>query len=101
MSALNLLLKEADSPYNDGTVAGDIEDGYYTMGRVGAIPALALASLGIAKGKGAKQKALYGLAGAGAGFAGTFAGKAGLDAYKNHKEKQREKIMAEMQAGAM
>ena len=101
MNALDLLLKEADSPYNDGTVSGDVKDGYYTMNRVGAIPAVGLAGVGLMKGKGAKQKLLYGLAGAGAGFAGTFAGKAGLDAYKNYKEKEREKIMAEMQAGAM
>ena len=92
------LLKQAE--YEDG---GDVQDkpladGYMTMQRYGAIPAAALGAYGVYKGKGFKGKSVYGLAGVGAGFVGTMAGKAGIDEYKKYKQAKLQEEQAKLQA---
>jgi len=87
MRAYNYLLKKAD----DETIGDEVRDGYYTMAQRGAIPAVLLGTLAAYKSKGLKSRAIHGLAGVGAGYLGTFAGKTGYDMYKHHQRKKAEK----------
>ena len=91
-----MLLKQAD--FKD--VKEDVKDGYYTMTQYGSIPAFVLGTIGAYKAKGLKNKAIHGMAGIGAGFAGTFAGKTALDLYKDYKAKkdmEQQQIMQALQ----
>ena len=103
MRAISLLLKESVDVNGDGreTLKDDILDGYYTMGRMGAVPAFVLGSIGAYKAKGAKNRIVHGLAGVGAGYLGTFAAKAAYDAYQRHKHKKQEEALAALQMQGM
>jgi hypothetical protein len=71
------------------------------MTQYGSIPALLLGATGAYRAKGLKNKVLHGMAGIGAGFVGTFAGKTALDLYKDYKAKkdmeQQQQIMQALQ----